>query len=632
MFRILRGTTAKLASYAGLPGELAMDTETNELVLQTGMAGGVRFGAAPTVSYTPAVMSGTLLGTILVGRTSYPVYAPTAASGGGTSGSTVAFSSSLSSGTAIGTLTIDGVSTTLYAPEATAGSSVSFSPSVYSGTEIGTLTINGVSTKLYAPESAAGSAVSFLPSTYSGTEIGTLTINGVAYTLYAPAAPSSSGSAVSYTPTISSGVELGVLTIDGTPNYLYGPTVSYTPLQASGTQIGSLSVGGATYQLFIPETTVTYTAAQAGGTKIGTLTVNGKSADVYASLGSSTYTGTSPISVSGTTISHASSGVAAGTYGPTANVSSGSFVVPAVTVNATGHVTGITTRTITLPSSSTVDTSQFGKLAELNTWTQPNIIDGEYLQVRGTGGVVANYTSLTKGTAPSTSTGFGLTLQSGTGRGSSARVGNFYSIVETNNEVIGEIRAYTWASGSTESFAVRIVNSRANGTAAGSVSFCPNRTDSNMTLGKSTNLWNQIYCSNSTINTSDRRLKTDITDINSAVLDAWGELDWKVFRWLSSVQEKGEAAARFHTGMVAQDIQDVFLSHGLDATRFGFFCHDSWDAKPARVDEDGVELDPALEAGDRYSLRYIELLCIEAAYQRRRVAQLEAQLATLLNK
>lgn len=63
-----------------------------------------------------------------------------------------------------------------------------------------------------------------------------------------------------------------------------------------------------------------------------------------------TYTGTSPITVSGTAISHANSGVTAGSYGPTANVTgtnNATISVPQVTVNATGHVTGVTNRVLT---------------------------------------------------------------------------------------------------------------------------------------------------------------------------------------------------------------------------------------------------------------------------------------------
>lgn len=65
-----------------------------------------------------------------------------------------------------------------------------------------------------------------------------------------------------------------------------------------------------------------------------------------------TYTGTSPIVVSGTTISHAAQ--TAVTSGPTANSSpgfGGTITVPQVVTNATGHVTSAPARTITLPSA-----------------------------------------------------------------------------------------------------------------------------------------------------------------------------------------------------------------------------------------------------------------------------------------
>lgn len=51
----------------------------------------------------------------------------------------------------------------------------------------------------------------------------------------------------------------------------------------------------------------------------------------------------------------ATSGVTAGNYGPTANVSpaaGGSFSVPYVTVDNKGRVTSAATRTITLPASA----------------------------------------------------------------------------------------------------------------------------------------------------------------------------------------------------------------------------------------------------------------------------------------
>lgn len=70
-----------------------------------------------------------------------------------------------------------------------------------------------------------------------------------------------------------------------------------------------------------------------------------------------------PLSGSGTsgsvTISHANSGATAGSYGDSGNQTpayGGTFKVPYVTVNATGHVTGISAHTVKIPASDNTDT------------------------------------------------------------------------------------------------------------------------------------------------------------------------------------------------------------------------------------------------------------------------------------
>jgi len=69
---------------------------------------------------------------------------------------------------------------------------------------------------------------------------------------------------------------------------------------------------------------------------------------------------TSAITSSGTrTISHANSGATAGSYGDSAAQTpayGGTFKVPYVTVNATGHVTGISEHTVKIPASDNTDT------------------------------------------------------------------------------------------------------------------------------------------------------------------------------------------------------------------------------------------------------------------------------------
>lgn len=72
-----------------------------------------------------------------------------------------------------------------------------------------------------------------------------------------------------------------------------------------------------------------------------------------------TYSAGTGLSLSGTTFSLGASGATAGSYGPSSASTlshSGSFYVPYVTVDAYGRVTGISTKTYTLPASGNTDT------------------------------------------------------------------------------------------------------------------------------------------------------------------------------------------------------------------------------------------------------------------------------------
>ena len=110
---------------------------------------------------------------------------------------------------------------------------------------------------------------------------------------------------------------------------------------------------------------------------------------------------------------------------------------------------------------------------------------------------------------------------------------------------------------------------------------------------------------------------------------------FKQYRWKDAYAEKGNNA-RYHSGIMAQTVRDAMLGEGLDPTRYGFYCVDTWYEDPEgtkinkfsppglSVDED----DPAFNTPDvgepeipenmslvtGYSLRYEELLCFIAAY------------------
>lgn len=157
-----------------------------------------------------------------------------------------------------------------------------------------------------------------------------------------------------------------------------------------------------------------------------------------------------------------------------------------------------------------------------------------------------------------------------------------------------------------------------------------------------------IYAGTGTINTSDQREKQDIEDIPDEWLDAWREVRWCRYRWQAAVAEKG-SAARWHVGLIAQQVRDAFAARGVDAYEIGLLCFDEWHAEPARpavtstivvFDEGGgereteVEIEPAFpgrEAGSRYGLRYSQCEAMEAAYARRERTRICEELDRLRN-
>lgn len=128
---------------------------------------------------------------------------------------------------------------------------------------------------------------------------------------------------------------------------------------ATGNETNGVIVGAVTWEL-VPagndiDTHYTFSVAADG-------TISANPDTGAASVTVAQITGTDPISVAGDastgviTVSHKSSGVTAGTKGDNSAITSalgysGTFKVPSVTVDAKGHVTGLSEQTITLPAS-----------------------------------------------------------------------------------------------------------------------------------------------------------------------------------------------------------------------------------------------------------------------------------------
>jgi len=147
-------------------------------------------------------------------------------------------------------------------------------------------------------------------------------------------------------------------------------------------------------------------------------------------------------------------------------------------------------------------------------------------------------------------------------RGTSDTVDNFKIEVESDDDVRLEtlknwtdIYLFSQANDGTD---------RAVFWSGESQAFMPLENDK-YDLGSSLYKWDDVYATNSTIQTSDSALKQDVVAISEAetrVAQALKGLLRK-YRWITSVEEKGDAA-RYHFGILAQDVKQAFEDESLN--------------------------------------------------------------------
>lgn len=138
--------------------------------------------------------------------------------------------------------------------------------------------------------------------------------------------------------------------------------------------------------------------------------------------------------------------------------------------------------------------------------------------------------------------------------------------IETDNDVVLE---------TTQNWADVYLGSQANnGTkryvfwSGESQAFMPLVNDA-YDLGSNIYKWDDIYATNGTIQTSDVNAKQDIeaiSEVETRVAQALKGLLRK-YRWISAVEEKGDAA-RYHFGIIAQDVKQAFEDEGLDPFKY----------------------------------------------------------------
>lgn len=173
-----------------------------------------------------------------------------------------------------------------------------------------------------------------------------------------------------------------------------------------------------------------------------------------------------------------------------------------------------------------------------------------------------------------------------------------------------------------------------------------------MSCGIAGNVWTQVFATNTTISTSDGRLKTEPRQLRDAEFKAASAIARlpAVWRWLSRVHgdencEPEGREARKHFGPTVQAAIAVMEAHGLDPFAYSFICYDQWEDQEEQWHEWDAEVDPetgevtreagrelvqeAREAGDRYSFRKEELLCFLIAAMARQHDELEERVAAL---
>ena len=197
--------------------------------------------------------------------------------------------------------------------------------------------------------------------------------------------------------------------------------------------------------------------------------------------------------------------------------------------------------------------------------------------------------------------------------------------------------------------------------------------DNAIDLGFASSRFDDVHATNGTIQTSDENEKQNITSLTSAEITAAKAISklFKTYKWKDKVTAKGDAA-RTHTGVVAQEVQAAMSAAGLDASKYAFWCSDTWweastevaaveavEVADAVYDDDGNEVSPAVAAVDaveardaytridtynteseapegatkrtRLGVRYPELLAFVGAATEQRLADIETRLTALEN-
>ncbi len=121
--------------------------------------------------------------------------------------------------------------------------------------------------------------------------------------------------------------------------------------------------------------------------------------------------------------------------------------------------------------------------------------------------------------------------------------------------------------------AIAIITGASNGVIFDATGQFYPMSDNTQRNGVASLRWSVVYAGTGTINTSDADTKQQIGDIDPAVLRAWGKVKYSQYKFNDAVAKKADGA-RWHIGLIAQQVKDAFESEGL-----GFSQDCAWEKR-----------------------------------------------------
>jgi hypothetical protein len=438
------------------------------------------------------------------------------------------------------------------------------------------------------------------------------------------------GDATSFRPSTTASYSSGTLTQRWTT--VYSQNLDLSGVVAAGTWNGStITVGYGGTGVTSTPSNGQLLIGNGSGYSLATLTAgsnisisNGAGSITISASGS---TGVSSVDVSGGTTGLTTSGgpiTSSGTItlGGTLNVANGGTGLTSTPSNGQldiGNGSGFTRTTLTAGTGVSISNGSGSITINATNNGTVTSVDGSggSTGLTLTGGPITTSGTLTLGgtlavanggTGASSLTGAGIVTTTGTQTISGQK--NFTSYTNTflattyatsngsssSNAYFGESGAYAVLGGANGVVLASGATYPGSSIFAGDSGTWRSTTDNVRALGTGLFRYTVVYATTGTINTSDANQKQQIRDLSDAEQRTAQRVKKliRAFKWNDAVEAKGDEA-RIHFGVIAQEVQEAFAAEGLDASKYGLFCSDTWTTS------DG-------SSQTRLGVRYSELL------------------------